>query len=379
MSNDHGHHSHDAEQRHPAPSDAKPVPLMTDDAGSRALSDALHSSFFIVKILMALLVVGFFLSGMFSVGPQQRAVILRFGKPVGTGEGAFLGPGFHWAFPAPIDEKVIIPFSQVQVASTTIGWYATTPEQEAARTEPPPRPTLNPATDSYVLTADANIIHVRASARYRITDPLRYIFGFTNTPVLVTNALNNAVLYAAAQFNVDDALTRNVTGFNERITSRLNQLSDQQKLGIAIEQVTLTSVIPPRQLADKFRAVLDASVRSGNVLNGARSFANEAVSRAQGEAATRVALAQSDRNRLVEAVQSEAERFTKVLPEYQRNPELFMRLRQGEVVQRVLTNAQERLFVPARADGKSRELRLGLSREPAKPRPVPEPPKEDRH
>lgn len=384
MSN-HDHHQHGTEshaERHAGVPEAKPVPLMSDDAGSRALSDALQSSFFIVKILMVLLVIGFFLSGMFSVGPQERAVILRFGQPLGTGEAALLGPGFHWAFPAPIDEKVIIPFSQVQVASSTIGWYATTPEQEAARTEPPPRPTLNPAVDRYVLTADANILHVRATVRYRITEPLQYIFGFTNTAAIVTNALNNAVLFAAAQFSVDDALTRNVTGFNERIAGRLSQLAEQQKLGIAVEQVTLASVIPPRQLSERFRAVLDASVRSGNVLNAARSYANEAVSRAQGEAATLVAVAQSDRTRLVEAVQSEAERFKKVLPEYKRNPELFMSLRQGEAVQRVLTNAQERMFLPTRADGKTRSLRLDLGREPAKPRTPPasqQPPKEDQH
>jgi hypothetical protein len=68
-----------------------------------------------------------------------------------------------------------------------------------------------------------------------------------------------------------------------------------------------------------------------------------------------------------------------VLPKYRENPELFRRLWQSEVAQRVFTNAQERIFLPARADGKSRTLRLDLSREPLKPTPPPAAPREDRH
>lgn len=355
-----------------------PVPLMPDDAGSRALSDALRSSFFIVKILMVLLVVFFFASGMFTVQPQERVVLLRFGRPVGQGDKALLGPGFHWAFPAPIDEKVRIPYSQVQVANSTVGWYATTPEQEAARAEPPPRPTLNPAIDSYVLTADANILHVRASLRYRIIDPIQYIFGFSNAPSLITNALNNALYFAAGQFKVDDALTRNVTAFNERTAARVAQLAQQQRLGIEVEQVTLNSVIAPRQVSDQFRAVLDAAVRSDKVLNEARSSANEVLSRAQGEAATRRALAESDRARVVQSLAADAKLFSDVLPQYRENPALFMRLRQAEAVQRVLTNATDRFYLPGKSDGQ-RTLRLDLGREPQKPKTAPEPPKDDHH
>jgi modulator of FtsH protease HflK len=368
--NDHEHHD-DPPQA--------PVPLMPDDAGSRALSDALRSSFLIVKVVMVLLVVLFFASGFFTVGPQERAVKLRFGNPVGEGQSALLGPGAHWAWPAPIDEIVRIPYSQVQEAKTTVGWYATTPEQEATRTEPQAGPTLNPALDSYLLTGDANIIHVRATLRYQIVDPQRYIFAFKNAPAVVTNLLDEAIYYAAAQFNVDDALTRNQVAFRERIERRVDQLAAQQQLGIAVEQVTLSSVIPPRQVADKFRAALEASVRSERSVSESRSYANETLSRAQGEAAGRLGVAQSESNRLVEAVAAESKRFKDVLPQYRANPALFMQLWQAEVVQRVLTNAEERLYIPSRTDGGKRTLWVPLSRAPLKPKAPEAPPKEDRH
>jgi len=371
---EHDHHHHD----HPHAEPKAPVPLMPDDAGSTALSEALSSSFLIVKILMALLVLLFFGSGFFIVEPQQRAVVLRFGKPVGEGNNALLGPGAHWSWPPPIDEVVKIPFSAVQEAKSTVGWYATTVEQELTKTEPPPRETLDPARDSHLLTGDANILHVRAALRYRIVDPLRYIFACRDTPGFVTNALNNAMYFAAAQFTVDDALTRNKAAFSERIVRRVDQVAAQQQLGIAVEQVTL-NVIPPRQLADKFKAATEAAVRSDRVMSEAQSYANEASSRAQGEASVRIGLAQSDSNQVVQAVAAEAKRFSDVLPQYRADPEFFMQSWRAEVVQRVFINADERIYLANKTDGKKQTLWLPLSRTPLKQKPAPEPVKKDDH
>src|SRR6266704_5647549 len=182
-----------------APPPPPPEPEATEDASSEALSEALSSSFAIVKVLMVALVIVFLGSGFFTVGTQEKAVILRFGKPVGEGEEALLGPGLHWAWPPPIDEVVKIPIGQVQTVQSTIGWYATTAAREAAGAEPAPGTSLNPATDGYLLTADGNIIHARGTLRYRISEPgLRYEFDFVNASNLVQNAFNGALIYAAA-------------------------------------------------------------------------------------------------------------------------------------------------------------------------------------
>ncbi len=91
MSHEHDHHH---PHEHPAP-----APVMPDDAGSQALAEALRSSFAIVKVAMVLMVFAFFSSGFFTVGPSEKAVILRFGKPVGGGQKALLNSGWHWSYP----------------------------------------------------------------------------------------------------------------------------------------------------------------------------------------------------------------------------------------------------------------------------------------
>ena len=56
-----------------------------EEAGSRALNDALRSSLRILKFLMALVAVMVVFSGVFTVEPNEVAIVLRFGKPTGVG------------------------------------------------------------------------------------------------------------------------------------------------------------------------------------------------------------------------------------------------------------------------------------------------------
>jgi modulator of FtsH protease HflK len=360
--------------RRTAPVEPPPPPEVPDDSSSQALSDALRSSFAIVRVLMIGLVLVFLGSGFFTVGPQEKAVILRFGRPVGEGEKMLLGPGPHWAFPYPIDEVVKIPMSVMQSVRSTVGWYATTPAMEAAGTEPPPGLSLNPERDGYLLTGDANIIHVRGNLAYRIKEPvLQYAFGFSNASNVVQNAFNSAMVFAGSRYRVDDVLQHDFAGFRELLQRRMTQLIDQQQLGIIVDQIDLQA-IPPRQLKERFNAVGEAQAKSDKLINEARNYESQAINNARAEAAARKAVAEGDRARLVASVAAEAERFNHLLPQYRANPELFMRQYQSETVNRVMTNAQEKWIVPP-----GQVKRYQLDREPPKLKTLPPQAKEPGH
>ena len=359
--------------RRAAPVEPPTPPDLPDDSSSQALSDALRSSFGIIKVLMIGLVLVFLGSGFFTVGPQEKAIKLRFGKPVGEGEKALLGPGPHWALPYPIDEVVKIPVGVMQSVRSSVGWYATTPALEASGQEPPPGVSLNPARDGYLLTGDANVIHVRGNLAYRIQEPVQYVFGFSDGSNLVQNAFNSAMVFAASRYKVDDVLTRDFAGFRELVQQRLNELIVKQDLGIVVDQIDLQA-IPPRQLKDQFNAVAEAEARRGKLLNEARNYESQTINTGRANAAARRALAEADRSRLVQSVAAEAERFSHLLPQYQSNPQLFMRQHRSETVNRVMTNAQEKLIVPA-----SGQLRLQLDRQQPKLRTFSPLQMEDKH
>ncbi|MGB7748738.1 MAG: protease modulator HflK [Verrucomicrobiia bacterium] len=360
--------SHDHEHTHEPPA---PAPVTPDDAGSQALAEALHSSFTIVKVVMVLMVLAFFSSGFFTVGPQEKAVILRFGRPIGEDEKVLLNSGWHWSYPYPIDEVVKIPITEIQKVNSTVGWYATTTEQELSGEELPPGASLNPAVDGYAITADRNIIHTRATLYYHIENPIHFVFDFVSASNTVQNVLNNALLYTAAHFNVDDVLTRDVAGFRDAVLQRVSDLT-QDKLGIVIDQCEVQS-IPPRQLSDVFTRVTTARENRNKDLNDARSYENQVLSQAGAQASSITNAAAADRARYVQSITAEAKRFSDLLPKYESNPSLFAQVTLVQAMGPILTNVQDKIFLPERADGKPRELRLMLNREPPEPKPAANP------
>lgn len=368
MSNDHpdsGHdhahdHAHEAETPNPA------APPSVEDPSAQALSDALHSSFTIVKILMAVLVAALIVSCIFTVNPNEVAVVLRLGKPRGTGAEQILRPGLHWAFPYPIDEIVRIPVGQSHTVTSTVGWYYITPEEEASGAKPQALPYLRPGVDGYTLTGDGNIIHVRATLGYRISDPLGYAFNFASATNLLQHVLDNALFYASAKFNADDAIYRNKLGFQEAVLARVNETISRLKLGTVIETGEVR-VTPPLDVEQAFDNVIKAQQQGDIKIRDAEAYARGATNKAVGEASALIRDGVTTSNYLVQTVAAEAQRFNDLLPRYRSNPELFRQRLLAEATQRVLTNAQYKLFLPERADGKPRQLRLQLSKEPEVP------------
>ena len=351
----------------------QPAPHETAvDTGSQALEEALRSSFVIVKAVLVVMLVVFIFSGVRSVGPQERAVVLRFGKPRGTGAEQLLKPGLHWAFPYPIDDIVKIRVGEIQTVTSSVGWYSQTPEQELAGVEPPALPSLNPSSEGYALTGDGNIVHVKATMRYRISDPLAYEFNFTNAAQIAQNILNNALVYAAAHSTVDYALL-NSAGLKEKIIARVSQQISERKLGITLEPMDI-AVVPPMTVKAAFRAVLDAEQDKSSAVLAAQRYAGTNVLAAQAEANILTNVAQAERANLVLNIAQEAKTFSNLLPQYQINPELLRQRLLTETWQRILTNAAvDKFFLPDRADGKPRELRLLLNREPRAPQPQSQP------
>jgi membrane protease subunit HflK len=318
---------------------------------------------------MVLMAVAFFCSGFFTVGPQEKAMILRFGKPVGDGPKALLTAGLHWSLPYPIDEVVRIPITEIQKISSNNGWYLTTPEAELSGEEMPAGASLNPAIDGYVITADRNIIHTRATLSYHIDNPKSYVFDFVSASNTVQNVLDNALLYTAAKFNVDDILTRDVDGFREAVQARVSDLADQAQLGIVIDQCDVQS-IPPRQLQPVFSEVTTARENRNKALNEANSYTNRVFNESGAQATSITNAAAVASANYVKSITSEAKRFGDLLPQYQTNSTLFVQQTFVQAMGQAFTNVQDKMFLPVHADGKPVELRLQLNREPLQPKPA---------
>jgi len=341
----------------PPPESAPPA----EDAGSQALSEAMRSSFVIVQVIMVALVLVFLGSGFFTVGPTEAAIKLRLGKPVDGGR--LLGPGPHWAWPAPIDEVVKIHITSLTNAESSVGWYATPAERAAGAQDAPDMPKLNPANISYVLTADTNIIHVWATAHYRITDLTVFQFNFVNAPDFITNALNNALIHASSEFLVDEILTTKQAAFRERVEQLVRELIEAEHLGVTVDLVDVSRSSPPIHLRPYFDEVTKAMSKSHRLVEDAQTYSTNILARATGEADTRVKVADAVRKWRVDRITAQADKFKKLLAQYEVDPELFKRIKQTGVLADIYTNVQDKIMVPPN----SKELRFQLNRELQEP------------
>ncbi|MBT5925197.1 MAG: protease modulator HflK [Verrucomicrobia bacterium] len=334
-----------------------------EDSSTRALSDALSSSFKIIKVLMVGLVVIFLGSGVFTVEPNEVAVVLRFGKPLGSGPDQVLQQGLHWSFPSPIDEIVTVPIGETRNITATNCWYAETPEMQVSGQLPFAMPSLRPGVDGYALTSDGNIIHTKATAQYLISDPVSFAFSFLHVEDLLENALNNSLLFASAQFSAEDALYRNRLAHKEKVRMRFLESIQKAKLGIELQSLDVQT-LPPIFVKQAFELVTQTEQSVSQMRNEAEGDASAMLRLAEGKAQAIISEGLTKSNLITSRIRADANVFKKHLPHYESNPEFYRKRLIIEGMGRVLANAQDTWLLPGVEDGSSQELRLQLNREP---------------
>jgi membrane protease subunit HflK len=297
------------------------------DAAGKSLSDALRISFAILKVIMIVLVVAFLASGFKTVGPDEKALVLHFGKITGVGEEAILGPGAHWVFPYPIDELVRIPVAKnINLAIHTF-WYKETRDDILG---PGPKPRrfvpekLDPLQEGYCLTgsqktparltaavagpqgigagtgSDYNIVHTKWQINYQITGVEHFfrnvyvqdikpgqvyfdVMAESITPLL-KSVVENAVVDALAQYSIDEAILSADT-IRRHVSQLVQQELDELETGIRVTQVQLVEVKWPKQVDEAFQAFFTASQESQQAISEARTYAENTLTQTGGRVA----------------------------------------------------------------------------------------------
>lgn len=340
-------------------------PVFHEENRHKALADALKSSFLIIRLGMLVVAAVILGSGVLMVEQNQVAILLRFGKPVLNGTEMLLRPGLHFAFPDPIDEKILVNVGEAMAVRSSVGWYANDPDREVRGLPPAPKGYLASLDDGYLLSADGNILHARATLKYRINDPLQYALDFMSVTNVLQDLLDNALIHTAAQFTAQEAIYQNQTAFKESISRELSQSIQQYHLGIIMDPLDL-EVRPPVDVQESFELVQAKDQERSQQINGAQSYANQVTLRAVGEAEAVRLGGISRSNEVVRLLASDAESFLGQVQSYQENPYLFQRRVLSQTLTPILTNAQDIFFIPSPGAGEVGGLTLHINPEPPK-------------
>ena len=349
----------DDKKQIPAVESPEEPPLMRateamDDARTRALNEALQSSFKVVRVIMVILAIAFLGSGITKIDNNKRALHLRFGEYIDT-----LNPGLVWAWPYPIDEIVQIPVNENRTITSDVGWR--TEDEES----PQPSMSFQPTYDGYTLTGDGNVLHVKAEMNFSLDENsdktiTRYEFGFSDVTLFLGAILDNAVYHASAGRSALEAYTlqsdfRNA--IERRVKKRIGEIDSD--LRIKINSLTL-DVTVPLDVKTAFDAFLKVQQESQQKVATAKADAASALANAQGQAKVIEGGGRTAANVLLTSVQAEAKAFDEQRPFYEDNPGLFEKRLVAETMQRVLTNAVDVFYLSGR------QPRIWLNRTPEK-------------
>ena len=392
----------DEPQETAPPSGARPV---ATGPAERALASALRTVFGVLRVAMIVVVVALVFSNTRFLQQNQRAIILRFGKVVGTGAGREHGPGLVFAWPQPIDEIIVVDAVRIQDIELDDFMY-----RKAARGEGGQNlgDTLTPGLDGYTLTGDANILHTIWGVQYEVDDVVSYALNVEDPEDLIRRALAAAVVHTCAEFNIEEALWADIEGLRHGVARRLQDRLDAVESGIQVGKITTPAREEPKQTKQAFVRTTQASLTAsedkqqgaryretllamtaGDVgpalaaklvelaeaeeapeeardeakIAALRADVEELLNRAGGTVATILSEAKTYRTRVVEDAKSMAETFEALDAKYKENPEVFIRQTYQNVIQQVLGQAGFKFILYPR----DREWRILL--EPRKKKP----------
>ncbi len=261
-------------------------------------------------ILVIVVIIGVFFSGLRVVESGNVAVVLRFGKLVGdTYEEQVHGPGLMFSFPYIIDEVIMVPTGNVMEQSVTTHYT------DAATTSAT-------AAGGYVITGDQNIAVISASVKYVISDPVAYALYVGDASVMINSTVSAAMLNEAARIDVDDLLTNGKDAYARGALARANEKLTMIGAGVSLTALELTDVAMPEEVRDVYEMVNSATVQATTLVERAYQHRENALPGAAASANAQIANANSEHSARVAAANADLAEFWGVLEEYEENPDM---------------------------------------------------------
>ncbi|MGJ0431461.1 FtsH protease activity modulator HflK [Methylobacter sp.] len=251
----------------------------------------------------AVLVWGLF--GFYTVDAGNQGVETRFGKYTVITE-----PGLNWHFPAPIERVDIINVKQQRYIE--VGYRSAGSEQTLG-TVP---------KEALMLTKDENIVDVRLAVQYQIKDAKQFLFNVANPVATLKQATESATRGVVGSSKMDFVLTEGRSEVVAQIKKEIQDIMDNYQSGILVTSVNLQDAQPPEQVQSAFEDAIKAREDQQRLINEAEAYSNDVVPKARGAAARALQEAEGYKEQVIARAEGEANRFSKLLTEYKKAPEV---------------------------------------------------------
>jgi len=261
-------------------------------------------------LIAALLVAFWSFSSFYTVKPEEKSVELFLGKFSSIGN-----PGLNFA-PWPLVTREVLPVTREQNESIGVGGRG--------------------SDAGLMLTRDENIVDIDFEVVWNISDPAKYLFNLRDPKMTIRAVSESAMREIIAQSELAPILNRDRGLIAANLETLIQETLDSYGSGVSLVRVNFDRADPPEQVIDAFRAVQAAEQERDRLEKQADAYANRVLAQARGESAQVFEEAEGYRARVVNEATGEASRFSAVLEEYSKAPEVTRKRLYLETMEEVL-------------------------------------------
>lgn len=261
-----------------------------------------------IGIVVAILLVLWGSTGFYKVEEAERGVVLRFGKHVETTQ-----KGLHWHLPVPIEKVIKVNITKVHTV--------------------PLRATM--------LTQDENIVDLEGSVQYEIANATDYLFNVRTPEIALAQATESAIRQSIGRTKMDYVITEGRGQIAVQVKGIIQKIVDNYGTGMQIIKVNIQHARPPEAVKDAFDDVTQSREDEERLKNEAQTYSNGVIPKARGAAARIREEAEAYKSEVVANAEGEAERFTLLLKEYRKAPDITRERLYLETMESVLSNSSK--------------------------------------
>ena len=272
-------------------------------------------------------------SSFYAVPAESEAVVTRFGRFNRTTDSGLrlkLPWGIEVVQPLPVRRQL-----KAEFGFGTTG--ATNPHQHSEPEEQ--------ARERRMVTGDLNVALVEWVVQYRIRDPKAFLYNVRDPELTLRDLSESVMRQVIGDRTVDDVITVGRQEIEFEALKELQHLSSDYDLGLSIDQVQLKDVNPPEPVQASFNEVNQAQQDRERSINLAKGQFNKAIPQARGAADQQIAEAEGYAAKRVNEAEGDASRFSALVAEYAKAPEVTRQRMYLETFQDVLPRLGRRVIV----------------------------------
>ena len=196
-----------------------------------------------------------------------------------------------------------------------------------------------------MVTGDLNAALVEWVVQYHISSPRDYLFVVRNPEVTLRDLSEAAMREVVGDRTVDEVITIGRQEIETEALTKMQALSTKYAMGLSIDQVQLKNINPPQPVQESFNEVNQAQQEKEKLINEARRDYNKVIPLAEGEKDQRIREADGYRLKRINEAEGDVARFSALLAEYSKAPEVTRRRIYIETLQEVMPGIRSKIIV----------------------------------